>query len=475
MRPSYTVTATSVAGSKVVTVTAGNMSSIAAGMKAYGTNLEVDGEDLNKNTRVSGVDQANHTITLDRPCAISGSFSLLCYVKNALILIPEPFYNPTYDSSKEYRAPTIDGVQMTQAGGDGIMVRPGRDQFHLTTSSKVVNCYGRGVSLVGSNDSQIDCKVGIGGHWEEALLIAASSTPRVMGIDCWDTQLVDKCYDLVIRGCRQAHVIAGDLNGRMYIKGKAGETNGLVRVSGLNWKWHTGDSFPDGTSDQFLFVDGATVVLDTPYFYGDRTDNNAPNYLAKVDGGGLLTIAGGRILTDPVDVARPYKVGLFNVTSGNVRGWYIDHTGAMVRMGDVAGVADGSNAATGAVGEEINMKVASSSAVSLTTNGITNLGSLSLTAGDWDQCATAHFICAGATITGLHLGMPGNTNTIPIAPQQSAYMNVPVTGFTGTLSVVLPPFRNSLSTTSTERTNVRAVFSAGTVSAYGSSRARRVR
>lgn len=65
---------------------------------------------------------------------------------------------------------------------------------------------------------------------------------------------------------------------------------------------------------------------------------------------------------------------------------------------NIQGVTDGSGALAGVVGQIVQSVIASGAAVSLTTNVVANITSISLTAGDWDVWGNISFIPGGATL-----------------------------------------------------------------------------
>lgn len=76
------------------------------------------------------------------------------------------------------------------------------------------------------------------------------------------------------------------------------------------------------------------------------------------------------------------------------------------QLGNVLGTATNDNAAAGYCGEFLSNVIASGSAVSLTQNTATNVGSLSLSGGDWDVWVSYFFSAATSTTTQY-----GGTNT----------------------------------------------------------------
>ncbi len=144
------------------------------------------------------------------------------------------------------------------------------------------------------------------------------------------------------------------------------------------------------------------------------------------------------------------------------------------------GVTDASNAAAGVVGEFLSTTVAIGSAVALTTTTAANVMSLSLTAGDWDVWGQLQLTGGGSTVLN---GFFGNINLTSgtIADNTSggyiglAWGAVSPFGLIGPISVMVPPRRFNVSSTTSVFMNAEAIFSVSTCSAYGGLFARRRR
>lgn len=164
-------------------------------------------------------------------------------------------------------------------------------------------------------------------------------------------------------------------------------------------------------------------------------------------------------------------------TSGHARrtgtdAWAID------AVGQLTATATNDNAAAGKVGEYIESILASGSATSLTTATAKTVTSIALTAGDWDVDTTAYFTTAASTsVTQFMVSISGTTNTVDVTPGKLSVLTIPaVVPTAGTaLSSVLPPYRLSLSGTTTVYMVVQATFTAAALTAFGIIRARRVR
>jgi hypothetical protein len=149
-------------------------------------------------------------------------------------------------------------------------------------------------------------------------------------------------------------------------------------------------------------------------------------------------------------------------------------TGAVTATGGIVGVTTNSNAAAGNVGEIVTAVVDSGSGVSLTSTVVANATSISLTAGDWDVTGVVGYDTSGATVSQFLQGL--NNASAAVGPT-GAFSKVAqsLSGDTNNWYHMVPTYRFSLSATSTVYLLARATFSAGTVSAFGAIRARRVR
>jgi hypothetical protein len=133
------------------------------------------------------------------------------------------------------------------------------------------------------------------------------------------------------------------------------------------------------------------------------------------------------------------------------------------------------NAPAGGLGEYASSLVALGSAIALTTATVSNVTSISLTAGDWDVRGNVNYSEGGVTVTEIVGGVTSTPATIPTdGSEVYSGAGVGVIGLSAKDSVTLPSKRLSLSGTTTIYLVAKATFSVGTVSAYGSITARRV-
>lgn len=140
----------------------------------------------------------------------------------------------------------------------------------------------------------------------------------------------------------------------------------------------------------------------------------------------------------------------------------------------IIGTTTNDNAAAGSVGEYISSTVSGGSPVSLTTNVVANVTSISLTAGDWDVGGIVGFsLGTGTSVTYSTAAANSTSATLPALGgyASNGTTSVPVTD----PSLVIPTIRASLSTTTTYYLVAKAGFTVSTLGAYGMIWARRRR
>ena len=141
------------------------------------------------------------------------------------------------------------------------------------------------------------------------------------------------------------------------------------------------------------------------------------------------------------------------------------------------GVTDGSDAAPGQLGEVISSNVTTPVALP-TSNTSFTVGSISLTAGDWDISGEVWIATAGALPTLVSGGIYPTTTLPPATTlngsRASLQLNSPGP-FVGSQVLALRPCRASLSATTTYYLLALATFPSGSPTATGNIIARRVR
>lgn len=147
--------------------------------------------------------------------------------------------------------------------------------------------------------------------------------------------------------------------------------------------------------------------------------------------------------------------------------------------GQYPGTVTNNNANAGNVGEYQTASISAGSAISLTTSTPATIVSQSLTAGDWDVACNFNFLGASSPVINILEGAPsGTTNALPAAPAEglsAIQFSASVSGPGVNTYLTTGPARFSLSTTTTVFCVAEAIWTTGTVSAYGLIRARRIR
>jgi len=140
----------------------------------------------------------------------------------------------------------------------------------------------------------------------------------------------------------------------------------------------------------------------------------------------------------------------------------------------ILGAVNASTAAAGMLGEVFSSAVASGSAVVLATATTTNVTSISLTAGDWDVSGNINI--AGSTATYTQ-GVGGTSTTSVTLPTDGTevYSGAQFTLLSVTDGLTVPRKVVNVSSTTTVYLVAKATFSAGTMTAFGSITARRIR
>lgn len=141
------------------------------------------------------------------------------------------------------------------------------------------------------------------------------------------------------------------------------------------------------------------------------------------------------------------------------------------------------DAAAGEIGEVKTTTVATASSVSLTTATAKSVMTLALTPGDWDVWGQVDRNWSGTTATIVSTCISVTADTMSTQPGGSGIGTDPLATDTATFGTTLTgiksqrcgPVRVSISAATTLQLVVKDTFSAGTVTAFGTITARRVR
>ena len=163
----------------------------------------------------------------------------------------------------------------------------------------------------------------------------------------------------------------------------------------------------------------------------------------------------------------------------------IDTDNTWTAAQSLIGVIDGSSAGTGKIGETFFVSLATTSANSLVNNVAENIpaSSITLSAGEWEISGAIGYLLSSATVTDIDFGISTTSNTLPSSsflanPSAGQYAHTDYIGST-TLSIrkqyTIPTYTVSVTSPTTIYFVGRAAFSAGSVSAFGYYRAKRIR
>jgi hypothetical protein len=141
------------------------------------------------------------------------------------------------------------------------------------------------------------------------------------------------------------------------------------------------------------------------------------------------------------------------------------------------GTTTNDNAATGYIGEFASATLNNASKVTLTNATSANVISVSLTAGDWETTGVVYFQQSGSTPTAYYGNMSSTSADIGSSNfGENVSTGAPVTTAAQVIGGITPPTRRfSLSATTTIYLVAYADFAAGSLFAYGTIRARRMR
>lgn len=138
----------------------------------------------------------------------------------------------------------------------------------------------------------------------------------------------------------------------------------------------------------------------------------------------------------------------------------------------IIGTPTNNNAAAGSVGEFVSSIVASGAPVTVTSNGIANVTTISLTAGDWDVWGNIAFVTVGSAAIVIK-GWVSSTSAT--SPDLSLVSLVVQAAIQANNSFTVPQLRFSLSGTTTIYLSGQLLNTSGDGSACGAIYARRVR
>jgi len=149
--------------------------------------------------------------------------------------------------------------------------------------------------------------------------------------------------------------------------------------------------------------------------------------------------------------------------------------GAMTGVLALSGTIAGTGAAAGVVGEVITAAITSNQA--MTTATTMNVGSISLTAGDWDVDGMVSITPSAAGPTNLAAGITTTSATLPVGNAANTAVQQLQAAFTTSVKQVLATGRAIINVSATTVCYLvaQATFASGNCQAQGFIRARRMR
>ena len=148
----------------------------------------------------------------------------------------------------------------------------------------------------------------------------------------------------------------------------------------------------------------------------------------------------------------------------------------------IQGTQTNNSAAAGFIGEILSSVVLVGAQIALTSGAVANIASIALTAGDWDITGVVAYAGDATTQVGVMQGIISTTNNGGVDGNNLGTGAVTINNASGGLIVNgqnyamgVGPFRVSQASTNTYYLNTNVTFAIGTMAAFGSIRARRVR
>jgi hypothetical protein len=142
----------------------------------------------------------------------------------------------------------------------------------------------------------------------------------------------------------------------------------------------------------------------------------------------------------------------------------------------IIGTITNDSAAAGSVGEYVSSTIAQASATSALNNTVTNITSISLTAGDWDVCGQTSWTATSSPVVNvLQGGINTSNSSMPTIGQYTSISPLTTAVQTADQTITVPCTRASLASTTSYYLNADQSVGSGSMKTYGTIWARRRR
>lgn len=314
LREAYTLAATTTAGQRFVAMA--GTTGLRAGMRVRGTGVESDA------TMIEALTPGG--ITLDRPANASGATSLLFYVSNDGIYLPDASLAPGYDPLLVYAGADVRDVFVERFSGWAVNAQNRRAQTRWR-GGKMEGCDTGGMRCEKIADAYAH-EVNSGSHWGPAVKVVDCSAFKVIGGEMYNSYDTWAGHAIEFHGCNELQVANADVNGRALIVSGAGMTNNIATFTSVNFKFKSSEVGPDGTQDAFLRSDNAKVIARDCGFVPDTETHERPNHIAYSKGPRALVVVDVDGWPDSTSDWRcPYAVApSLTASGGHIDMRYID-------------------------------------------------------------------------------------------------------------------------------------------------------
>lgn len=221
----------------------------------------------------------------------------------------------------------------------------------------------------------------------------------------------------------------------------------------------------------------ATQTWTASQTYGQITASTVTASSATFTNASITSLAGSTVTYSSATFSLANITGLVGSTVTYSSATFTRANISTLTVSNIVGTTTNDSAAVGNFGQFASSLTTSGAAISGTNSTWADFGSIILTAGDWDISLMCLFSRNGATYNGVQncgIGTAaGNSATGIIDGDNQAYGQIDNTSTLYTVTV--PPWRASISGSTTFFGKIFTQTSAGTAKAYGRISARRIR